>query len=325
MAGKLVKKNLVSGIPPKRGFTASNIRKPFWLSTSNYYILAVAITIALFFVVWGWLHSIEEETPWIPAGITASFALIFAVILRELILQRKLNKTLLAQKRLDYNLKSAFRQNQTQESPEKLTLEKNALIIKEIEAKSKAAQVLGRLSEAHYEVFEMCNAYLEKNEQELETANIGSPRIAALRRGREKVQKLHKYHLLNWTSIESQNRVKEAKISSSVAEKLENAQRALYILESALEFYAGENQLWESREAVKEFIISIKVSHWIEQAERAAFKENYKRAINHYRDALFFLARENERTPKHEAVAEKINLEIEKLRDVSRKKLKKDN
>ena len=139
--------------------------------------------------------------------------------------------------------------------------------------------------------------------------------------GRQKVEKIHKFHLLNWASIESQNRIKEAKINVTVNEKLENAQRALNVLYSALEFYAEDEQLIESAEAIKDFIVNVRVSHWIEQAERATFKENYKRAINHYRDALFFLARENERTSEHEKIAEQINAEIEKLREFSKKTL----
>ncbi len=317
MARKIFNDNLVEKFPPKKGFEANGMGPPFWLSTSNYYILTVAITIAIFFVVWGGLNNMEEETPWIPAGISASFILIFAVVLRELILRKAYQKSYLAQKRLDYNLKTIYQKNQLKEKSDKLTLEKNQEIIREIETKSKAARVLARHPEVHFEVVELCSAYLEKNERELEVVNIGSPRIVALRRGHQKVKILHKYHFLNWASIESQNYVKESKISATVGEKLENAQRALNVLETALQYYSDEPQLLESAEAVNEFIISIKVSHWIEQAERAAFKENYNRAINHYRDALFFLARENERSVEHELIAQKINLEIEKLREIS--------
>ena len=71
------------------------------------------------------------------------------------------------------------------------------------------------------------------------------------------------------------------------------------------------------KSAIKTFIASIKVSHWIEQAERAAFKGSYKRAVSLYRDALFFLAREDVNAAEREAVAEKINLEIEKLRELT--------
>lgn len=321
MAQKLMRAKVAGNFPPQKGFPPQRNQRPFWLSPTNYYILTVAVTIAVFFIVWGWLHHLEEETPYIPAGISASFVLALAVILRELVLQRVYQKSIAAQKRLDYNLKNVIHPTQRRTDANKLTLEQNNAIVKEIETKSKAAQILGKHAEVHFEVFEMCNAYLELNAREAEKVNVNSPRFPAFRKGRDKVQKLHKYHLLNWASIESQNQIKEAKVKVTVHEKLENAQRALNVLYSALEFYQDEIQLLESTEAIREFIVSVKVSHWIEQAERAAFKENYKRAVNHYRDALFFLARENERTPEHEKIAEQINLEIEKIRRISNKKL----
>jgi hypothetical protein len=324
LAGKLERASSSDNFQQKKSLLNVKNQRPFWLSPANYYILVVAITIAVFFVIWGWLHSVDEETPYIPAGISASFVLAFGVLLRELVLQRAYQKSILAQKRLDYNLKSVAKFAQKRAGSNKLTIEQNNSLIKEIEAKSKAAQLLGKHSEVHFEIFEICTAYLDLNTKELEQVNAGSPRISMLRKGRLRVEKIHKYHLLNWAAIESQNRIREAKINVTVNEKLENAQRALSVLYSALEFYAEEEKLLESAEAIKDFIVNIKVSHWIEQAERATFKENYKRAINHYRDALFFLARENERTLEHENIAEKINKEIEKLREISKNTLKKD-
>jgi hypothetical protein len=61
----------------------------------------------------------------------------------------------------------------------------------------------------------------------------------------------------------------------------------------------------------------MRVGHWIEQAERSAFKGNYKRAISHYKDALYFLARENQKSPEIEHIAEQINAEILKLKEKS--------
>ncbi len=45
----------------------------------------------------------------------------------------------------------------------------------------------------------------------------------------------------------------------------------------------------ESKVAINEFIASVKVAHWVELAERSAFKGHYRRAIDRYRDALFYL------------------------------------
>lgn len=303
----------------KIGHDSYKYRRPFWLPASNYYILALAVTIAFFFLVWGILHD-GDEAPWIPAGIGASFVLVGAVILREIILRKARNRFLSAQKKLDYNVKSVvFHANQNR-SAHKLSLEKNAAIIKEITRKSEAAKILGKLPEGHLEVFEICNEYLQVNEKELETVGVGSPRLAALRRGREVVQDLHYFHLLSWAEIESLALTQEAKNRVTISEKLETAQKALTVLDSALQFYPNEARLVESENALKEFIASIKVSHWIEQAERSAFKGNYKRAISHYRDALFFLARGSIQEEEKEIIAEKINSEITKLREIAEKR-----
>jgi tetratricopeptide (TPR) repeat protein len=292
-------------------------RRPFWLPAPAYYILATAISAAIFFLVWGILHE-GEEMPWVPAGILASVTIASAVVVREFFLRRARNRFLHAQKRLDYNIKSAAAtaQHKSKES-NKLTVEKNAAILRNIERKSEAAKVLGKLPDAHWEVFEICNEYLQITERELQTVGVGSPRLPALRLGREKVQEMHRFHLLTWAAVESKSLTQEARVRATIAEKLETAQKALAVLNSALQFYPNEAELTESAAAVEEFIASIKVSHWIEQAERSAFKGNYKRAVSHYRDALFYLARENVRSEERELIAEKINAEIEKIREIS--------
>ena len=288
-------------------------RRPFWISTANYYILAVAISLVAFFIIWQVLLK-EDESPWITAGIIASLFLVFAVILRELILHKIYNRTISAQRQLDYNFHKGLKQKSNSSNTSKFSLEKNLALIKNIAIKSKDARALGNSPDSHLEVFELCNQYLQLNEKELETVGIGATRIAAFRRGREKVHSFHKFHLLSWASIESNLLIQTSKNLSAISDKLDNAQRALGVLDSAIEFYPNEKLLIDSILVVKDFIVSTRVSHWIEQAERAAFKENYKRAINHYRDALFFLARENERSPERDFIAQKINFEIDKLR-----------
>ncbi|HEX8251300.1 MAG TPA: hypothetical protein VF599_24215 [Pyrinomonadaceae bacterium] len=310
-------KAVVSFAPISKESSYRTYRRPFWLPAPPYYILAVAISAAIFFLVWGILHE-GEEMPWVPAGILASISIATAVVVREFFLRRARNQFLRAQKRLDYNLTSAASaQHKSKDSGNKLTIEKNAAILRNIERKSDAARVLGKLPDAHWEVFEICNEYLQITERELQTVGVGSPRLPALRLGREKVQEMHKFHLLAWASVETKTLTQEARIRATIAEKLETAQKALAVLDSALQFYPNEAELTASATAVEEFIASIKVSHWIEQAERSAFKGNYKRAISHYRDALFYLARENVRSEEREMIAEKINAEIEKLREIS--------
>jgi tetratricopeptide (TPR) repeat protein len=283
--------------------------------------LTTAIATAFFFFLWGILHEGGEDMPWIMAGIGASILLIGAVVLREIVLRKARNSFLSAQKRLDNNLNKIAPQFNSDAN--KLTVQQNAGIIKAIQEKSEAAKILGKLSEGHLEVFEMCSEYLALNKNQLETVGLGSPRLAALRHGREIVQDLHHFHLLAWAELESRLFTQEAKNRAIISEKLEMSQKALTVLDFALQFYPNEPQLVESGELLKEFAASIKISHLIEKAERAAFKSNYKLAINHYRDALFFLARENVNRVETKIIAEKINSEIEKIRELSADEKKK--
>lgn len=298
-------------------------RRPFWLPASNYYILTVAVSIAFFFIVWGLFHEEREDAPIVLAGIGASAILIGAVFLREIVLRKARNNFLLAQKKLDANINRVFLKANSGINVNKLTLEQNAAILKEIARKSEAAKVLGKLSDGHYEVFEMCNEYLNLSANELKTVGVGSPRLAALRRGRENIAGLHHFHLLQWAEIETRTLTREAKNSATIADKLETTQKALSVLDSALQYYPNELHLNESKEAVEEFVASVKISHWIEQAERSAFKGNYKRAVSHYRDALFYLGRENVQNERRQIIADQINSEIEKIRTLENKNKRK--
>ena len=286
-------------------------RRPFWFPASSYYVLAIAAAAAIFFLIWAVLHEGNEELPWIPAGFAACIILGGAVFLREIILRRELRKFLLAQKRIDDNLKNFA----TAPHRHKLTLQQHTAMVRSIRQRSEAARLNSAFADRHWEVFEICEEYMRLTEAELKTVSVGSPRLAALRQGRNVITDLHKFHLLNWAEIESRQLTQETKIQLKIADKLEAAQKALNVLEFALQFYPNEAQLTDSTTAIKEFITTVRVSHWIEQAERAAFKGNNRRAISLYRDALFFLARENVSSKDRELVAEKINIEIEKIRE----------
>ena len=312
-----------------QGFGHKTVRhqRPFWLPASNYYVLSVAVSIGFFFLIWGVLHDGSEDLPWVGAGIAASFILGGAVFLREVVLRKARNRYISAQRRLDNNIAKIPVINPAPQNPNKLTLEKNAEIIKQIKQKSEAAKVLGKLANGHYEVFEICNEYLLLNKDELLRVAVGSPRIAALRRGREIVKELHHFHLLEWAEIESRALTLSAKNNVTINERLEASQKALDVVHTALQFYPQELRLIKSKAALTEFIASIKVSHWIEQAERSAFKGHYKKAVGCYRDALYYLERDQVRNEERQMIAQKINAEIEKIRvlDDSKKEIKKIN
>lgn len=312
--------NQVRRVPPPIKSIPAKYRRPFWLPASNYYILAAAVAIASFFLIWGILHDGDDDAPWIPAGVGASVILIGAVFLREIVLRKARNRYLLVQKRLDFTLDTATLHTKNSAVEKKLSLEENAEILRQIQKKSDAAKVLMKLSDGHQEVFELCREYLEINRKELEKVGAGSPRLGGLLRSKEFVKDLHKFHLMAWAEIETRQLTQDAKNRVTMTEKTETAQKALGVIQTALQYYPDERRLIESEAAISEFVTSIRVSHFVEQAERSAFKGNYKRAVSHYKDALFFLARENKTSIETDLLAEQINLEIQKILEISTEK-----
>jgi hypothetical protein len=118
---------------------------------------------------------------------------------------------------------------------------------------------------------------------------------------------------LTWARDSSRALTYEAQQRARVSERIEAANRALHCVESALQYYPNEVELHESSVAIREFIASVKVAHWIELAERSAFKGHYRRAIDRYKDALFYLSREPVKEEAKAASTERIQREIELL------------
>src|SRR5262249_34615984 len=152
-------------------------RRPLWLPASGFYVLAAALALAVFFFAWWMLQQGGDETPWIPAGLAASVILSSAVLLREVIFRKTLNRAVPDQSPFDRNLREIARRSRP-ERTDKLTIERNSSILREIRQKSEAASVLSTLPSAHREVFELCERYLGINGQELATVRNGSPRLA---------------------------------------------------------------------------------------------------------------------------------------------------
>ncbi len=297
----------------RRGTTVI-VRRPFWLPAANYYVLTAAAAIAFFFLVWGILHDAGEEMPWITAGVGASIILAGAVILRVAILRRVRDRYKPVEPALAQKYPGVPPQVRDRRSRNKLTLEQNAAILGEIKQKSNAANVLGRFSAGHREVFELCSEYIERTESELATIHAGSPRISALLKGRKSASDFHRFHMLQWAEIEAKALTGEANSQIDAEAKIKAAKDALSVIEFALVTYPAEQSLLESRELLREMAVSIRVSDLVEKAERAAFKSDLREAVSLYRDALFYLGRDNVQTDDRQQAAVHINAEIDRLR-----------
>lgn len=308
--------------PRNDGYTLSKYNRPFWFPAQNYYLSVAALTIVIFFVIWAILSEGDEENPWLSATIVSVSFTLSGVFLREVLLKKLRKRYLLIEKRLDDNLANSKVKHKSDLRDGKLTIEKNTGIIAKIRQMSEAAKVLSNLPDGHFEVFQACNEYLSLNNKELKTVGVGSPRIAALIKGRNTVQKLHKFHLLNWAEIQARSLTSQANRLFSASDKMEKAEKALNVLESALKFYSDEKKLIDSRELIKKFIVSIKVSQHIEQAQHAAGEMDYDEAISLYKKALFLLSRINASNDERQPLVESINQEIEKISQLKNKKSK---
>lgn len=281
-------------------------KKPLWLPAFPYYSLVLIFSLLLFAISLVVLHEVEDKPFWI-AGLLATTSIFTAFIFREFFLRKSRDAFLKAQKRLDDNLRVFA----SPKKREKLTLEKNLFLIRQIERKSEAAKVLVDLAEVHRNVFESCNEYLNLVEKELKEISAESPRLVAILKGKRKVEQIRKYHVLVWAELEAQNMMNSLKNLEKTSEKLRLTRRTLENLKIALSYYPNERKLVESVKAVEELMVSIKVSSHIKKANRASSQGKYNVAVEYYQNALNVLEQSKD-VEKH-VLIEKINQEIQRL------------
>jgi hypothetical protein len=292
-----------------RPYRKSGSARSYWLNASNFYVLSVAIAMAVFVLMMGLMRD-ERDEAYIPAGVAASAVLVLAVIVRRAILNKSQMRAY-ATRQLEHNLNLIRRSTSDPES--KLTIEKNASILRELKRKSDAANVLARYPDGHREVFELCGQYLEINARELPTVNPGSPRIAALRKGRAIAEDFHRRHMLKWVEIETKALLEKARTSNRTSEKISLAGDALAIIESATAKYPADDLLLESASAIAEFVIKAKVSDLIDRAGRAETRGNPKLAEKHFLNALIELEKSDIWSRDRELALARIKSELERL------------
>jgi len=186
--------------------------------------------------------------------------------------------------------------------------------LRTIQKQSAAADAPSATPEAHLDVAQLCHEYLTGTDEAIRSGSYGSEKGIAIRAGQERVRALHRHHLLTWARGHSQALTHEAQQRARTFDKIETATRAIDCIDSVLRIYPDEAELNESRIALGEFIASVKVAHWVELAERSAFKGHYRRAIDRYRDALFYLNQDIVKEEVRIAGTEKIEGEIAQLK-----------
>jgi hypothetical protein len=279
-------------------------------------LAAVIVSLIVFFGVWWLLAVSDDESPLLPAGMAASVVLLVAVAAREVVMRR-------AWARYTHELEMRMGSESMQPTPaglqrpgtRKASVRESATSLRALQQRLAQADESGaQQPAAHLEAFRLCEQYLSSTEETIRASGTAADLRVALRAGQERVRSLQKHHLLSWARGEAQMLTREAQRRVSVSDKIETAMRALDIINEALQVYPAEPELRDSALAVNNFIASVKVSHWVELAERAAFRGRYTRAVARYRDALFYLSRAEMGDDAREEAANRINREIEMLR-----------
>lgn len=257
-------------------------------SSVGYLMVAIFAAAGCFVVLWWLLVRGGDEAPWLPAGLAASVVLLVALSAREVVMRRAWTRYLLENGIQEPRRKRRSSQK-SRSNKKSVSSSVHSTALRNIQKQSTDADVPHSTPEMHLDVAQLCHDYLLSTDEAIRSGGYGSEKGIALRAGQERVRALHKHHLLTWAKGQSRVLTYEAQQKARTFDKIETANRALECIDSAMRIYPDEAELHESKVAIGEFIASIKVAHWVELAERSAFKGHYRRAIDRYRDALFYL------------------------------------
>lgn len=293
-------------------------------STVAYVLTSVAIAATVFCLLWWLLASIGDEAPWLPAGMASGFVVLVAVGAREIMVRRAWarhmqeretrgeTKTHNAAHHSSSGGGSSSSSGGAASTP---SVRSSANALRALHQRLAEAEAAGaQQPEAHLEAYRLCEQYLSRTDEVMRSGKTAPDARVALRAGQERVRELQKHHLLSWARGEVKRVTQEARRRARVSDKVETAQRAVDVIDEALKLYPEESELLDSARAVRDFVASVRIAHWVELAERAAFRGRYTRAIARYRDALFYVSRANMSEDARDDAANRIYREIELLR-----------
>lgn len=281
-------------------------------SSAGYLTAAIVMAGGLFLLLWWMLVREGDDAPWLTAGLAASVVLLVALSAREVVMRRAWTRYLLDQG-ISQSKHKGHSRSSSRSYKKGFSGSLHSAALRTIQKQSTAADSPGSTPETHLDVAHLCHDYLSSTDEAMRAGRLGSEKGIAIRAGQERVRALHKHHLLTWARGHSRVLTHEAQQRARTFDKIETANKALECIDSALRVYPNERELNESKIAIGEFIASVKVAHWVELAERSAFKGHYRRAIDRYRDALFYLNQDVVKDEVRTAGTEKIERQIAEL------------
>ena len=287
-------------------------KRPRASSSFGYVAGVVAVSAVIFGLLWWMLAAVGDEAPWLPAGIAAVLVAAVAVVTREVKVRREWARhTREMERRAEWHSSSGGAERVHKSSG----VRGSAAALRALQQRLAEAEAAGaQQPEAHLEAFRLCVDYLGNTEEAIRSTKTAPDVRMALNVGRERVRELQRHHLLAWAREEAKRLTTEARRRVRVSDKMETAQRAVDVIDEALKVYPEEPELRASALAARDFVASVRIAHWVEMAERAAFRGRYTRAIARYRDALFYVSRMEMSDEARADAANRIQREIEMLR-----------
>jgi tetratricopeptide (TPR) repeat protein len=297
-----------------RARRAPRTHAPRMPSSAGYLLTTAFIAVAIFAGVWWLFYEVGDETAWMPAVVCAALVLLVSVAAREVVMRRawaRYSREMEAQ----MGAPRAAAPGRSGAHARKASVQAAASSLRALQQGLATAEEAGAQQPgAHLEAFRLCEQYLANAEEAIHSSRTSPEVRAALHAGQERVRESQRHHLLSWARGETQRLTREAQRRASVSGKIETATNALDVIGEALQFYPEERELRDSAIAVRNYVASVKVAHWVELGERAAFRGRYNRAIARYRDALFYLSRAEMGDDARDEAAARIHREIEMLR-----------
>lgn len=292
-------------------------------SAGGYLVVSLLVAVTLSLIVWSVLHETNEEATW-AAALAACVVLLVAASARELIVRRAWSRQLLdtdGRVRPDslggrgggYASAPNLGVPRAGNNAPRNTWSHSAAL-RAVQKRSAEAEA-SNAPDLHWDAYRLSQEYLATTDEALRAVSLATEKRIAMRAGQERVRGLGKFHLLAWARSKAQAVMYEAQNFSRVHDRLDTARRALQVLETARTELPNERELEDSTKAIREFMASARVRHWLEMAERAAFRGHPRRAIARYRDTLFYVRREIPDTALQTQLVNHIESEIARLKE----------
>lgn len=294
-------------------------------SAGGYLAVSLLVAVTLSLIVWSVLHETNEEATW-AAALAACVVLLVAASARELIVRRAWSRQLLdvdgrvrpdsfsgrgvgAASGAGLNTPRTANSNATPR-----TAWSHSAALRAVQKRSAEAEAHDA-PELHWDAYRLAQEYLAATDEALRAISLATEKRIAMRAGQERVRGLRKFHLLAWARSKSQAVMHEAQNFSRLHDRVDTARRALQVLDTARAELPNERELDDSTAAIREFVAAARVRHWLEMAERAAFRGHPRRAVARYRDTLFYVQREIAEPALQTQLVQRIESEIARLKE----------